>query len=147
MVAAMAGIATNLPIFNSSDVLLSYLPLAHIFERVAEFAFIGVGGSIGYYSGVRVSPFRSFHCHVFCSLAPAAPTSLPLPLPLSLSSPQDVRKLLEDVAELKPTIFVGVPRVFDRIYDRIWAGVKEVLWPWKLAFLVLAITACWDWCK
>ena len=33
--------------------------------------------------------------------------------------------LLDDVAELKPTIFVGVPRVFDRIYDRVWGGVKE----------------------
>ena len=35
--------------------MLSYLPLAHIFQRVAEFAFIGVGGSIGYYSGVGFS--------------------------------------------------------------------------------------------
>ena len=29
---------------------------------------------------------------------------------------QDVRFLLEDVQALKPTIFCGVPRVFDFIY-------------------------------
>ncbi|KAL2946323.1 hypothetical protein AAZX31_20G007200 [Glycine max] len=33
----------------------------------------------------------------------------------------DVRFLLEDIQELKPTIFCGVPRVFDRIY----AGIKS----------------------
>lgn len=29
---------------------------------------------------------------------------------------QDVKLLLEDIAELKPTIFCAVPRVLDRIY-------------------------------
>ena len=29
---------------------------------------------------------------------------------------QDIKKFTEDLAELKPTIFIGVPRVFDRIY-------------------------------
>jgi hypothetical protein len=28
---------------------------------------------------------------------------------------QDIKKVSEDIAELKPTLFVGVPRVFDRI--------------------------------
>ena len=31
----------------------------------------------------------------------------------------DVLKLLDDVAELKPSQFIGVPRVFDRIYSRV----------------------------
>jgi long-subunit acyl-CoA synthetase (AMP-forming) len=30
---------------------------------------------------------------------------------------QDVKKIMEDLAELKPTVFVAVPRVFDRIYS------------------------------
>jgi long-subunit acyl-CoA synthetase (AMP-forming) len=38
---------------------------------------------------------------------------------LALSKPsccmQDIKKVSEDIAELKPTFFVGVPRVFDRI--------------------------------
>lgn len=29
---------------------------------------------------------------------------------------QDVRYLMDDIQELKPTIFCGVPRVYDRIY-------------------------------
>ena len=33
-----------------------------------------------------------------------------------LSNLQDVRYLMEDIQELKPTIFCGVPRVYERIY-------------------------------
>ncbi|RUO96781.1 hypothetical protein BC936DRAFT_141465, partial [Jimgerdemannia flammicorona] len=36
----------------------------------------------------------------------------------------DTLKLLDDVAELKPTVFVSVPRLFNRIYDKVFAGVK-----------------------
>jgi long-chain acyl-CoA synthetase len=37
----------------------------------------------------------------------------------------DHAKLAEDVAELKPTIFPGVPRVWQRMYDRINAQVAD----------------------
>jgi long-chain acyl-CoA synthetase len=33
----------------------------------------------------------------------------------------DVRKLVDDIAALRPTLFAGVPRVFERIYN----GVME----------------------
>ncbi|RKP08894.1 hypothetical protein THASP1DRAFT_14984 [Thamnocephalis sphaerospora] len=36
----------------------------------------------------------------------------------------DTLKLLDDVAELKPTLFVSVPRLFNRIYDKVLGGVK-----------------------
>ncbi|KAJ3118619.1 Long chain acyl-CoA synthetase 7 peroxisomal [Nowakowskiella sp. JEL0407] len=36
----------------------------------------------------------------------------------------DTLKLLDDVAELKPTVFASVPRLFNRIYDRILQGVS-----------------------
>ncbi|KAJ3000233.1 Long chain acyl-CoA synthetase 7 peroxisomal [Globomyces sp. JEL0801] len=36
----------------------------------------------------------------------------------------DTLKLLEDVAELKPTFFVAVPRLYSRIYDKVWEGVR-----------------------
>ncbi|KAI8054543.1 hypothetical protein BDF22DRAFT_742476 [Syncephalis plumigaleata] len=36
----------------------------------------------------------------------------------------DTLKLLDDVAELRPTVFVSVPRLFNRIYDKVWGGVK-----------------------
>ena len=37
----------------------------------------------------------------------------------------DVNKLLDDISELKPSVFIGVPRVFDRIYARVMTMVKE----------------------
>ena len=36
----------------------------------------------------------------------------------------DVTKLVEDVAALQPSLFLGVPRVFDRIYTRIMGQVR-----------------------
>lgn len=37
----------------------------------------------------------------------------------------DPKMLLDDIGELKPTILVGVPRVFDRIYQNIMATVDS----------------------
>jgi long-chain acyl-CoA synthetase len=65
---------------GEKDVYLSYLPLAHIFDRVIEEAFIWHGASIGFWRG-------------------------------------DVKLLIEDLGELKPTIFCAVPRVLDRVYS------------------------------
>ncbi|XP_023533273.1 long chain acyl-CoA synthetase 4-like [Cucurbita pepo subsp. pepo] len=71
---------------NENDVYLSYLPLAHIFDRVIEELFILHGASIGFWRG-------------------------------------DVKLLVEDIGELKPSIFCAVPRVLDRIY----AGLTQKL--------------------
>lgn len=38
---------------NEKDVYISYLPLAHIFDRVIEELFISHGASIGFWRGVR----------------------------------------------------------------------------------------------
>lgn len=38
----------------------------------------------------------------------------------------DVLKLTEDCQALKPTMFPSVPRLFNRIYDKINAGLKEL---------------------
>ncbi|KAI9599165.1 hypothetical protein BDF19DRAFT_470552 [Syncephalis fuscata] len=73
--------------FTSNDVYISYLPLAHVFERILHLIITNNGGSIGFYQG-------------------------------------DTLKLLDDVNELKPTLFVSVPRLFNRIYDKVWGGVK-----------------------
>ncbi|GAB2225460.1 hypothetical protein Droror1_Dr00006252 [Drosera rotundifolia] len=62
------------------DVYLSYLPLAHIFDRVIEECIIFHGAQIGFWRG-------------------------------------DVKLLLDDLGELRPTIFCAVPRVLDRVYS------------------------------
>lgn len=70
------------------DTILSYLPLAHVFERYLESGVLMHGGKIGFFSG-------------------------------------DPRKLLDDAAALRPTIFPMVPRVVNRIYGRINSLVGE----------------------
>ncbi|KAF8379689.1 hypothetical protein HHK36_029133 [Tetracentron sinense] len=84
IVTLIAGVKRLLGSVNEElseeDVYLSYLPLAHIFDRVIEELFISHGASIGFWRG-------------------------------------DVKLLIEDIGELKPTIFCAVPRVLDRIYS------------------------------
>ncbi|XP_065883666.1 long-chain-fatty-acid--CoA ligase 1-like [Dysidea avara] len=37
----------------------------------------------------------------------------------------DVKKLIDDVKELKPTLFIAVPRILYRIYDKVMLGVSQ----------------------
>jgi long-chain acyl-CoA synthetase len=62
---------------------ISYLPLAHMFERISQTFLIGLGGKIGFYQG-------------------------------------DIKKLTDDMKELKPTIFCTVPRLLNRIYAKVF---------------------------
>ncbi|XP_022761056.1 long chain acyl-CoA synthetase 4-like [Durio zibethinus] len=84
IVALIAGVKSLLEHVNeqltTKDIYISYLPLAHIFDRVIEELFISHGASIGFWRG-------------------------------------DVKLLVEDIGELKPSIFCAVPRVLDRIYS------------------------------
>jgi len=73
---------------GSEDCHMSYLPLAHVFERLVCGICIMVGASIGCYSGNMLT-------------------------------------LMDDIPVLNPTVFVSVPRLFNRINDRISAGIDE----------------------
>ncbi|XP_034894608.1 long chain acyl-CoA synthetase 4 [Populus alba] len=92
IVTLLAGVKRLLESVNealtSTDVYLSYLPLAHIFDRVIEELFIQHGASIGFWRG-------------------------------------DVKLLLEDIGELKPSIFCAVPRVLDRVYSGLQQKVSR----------------------
>ena len=46
----------------------------------------------------------------------------------------DITKLMDDIAELKPTILTVVPRVLNKIYDKVMAGVMESPFYKKLLF-------------
>lgn len=74
--------------FGDDDCMISYLPLAHSFEKCLFTACLLSGMKIGYYNG-------------------------------------DPLKLLDDLKALGPTAFPSVPRLFNRIYDKIQAGIKE----------------------
>jgi long-chain acyl-CoA synthetase len=90
-------------VMDYNDVYFSFLPLAHIFDRVAEEMFVFVGGSIGFWQG-------------------------------------DIKKVPEDIAELKPTLFVGVPRVFDRLTAGIQGKISAA---GKLKSLLFNLGTMW----
>jgi len=46
----------------------------------------------------------------------------------------DVKKVLEDVAALSPTLFIGVPRVFQRVYDKVMTKLDSKPWAVKKLF-------------
>lgn len=37
----------------------------------------------------------------------------------------DATKLVDDIGALRPTLFIGVPRVFDRIHGRVISQINE----------------------
>lgn len=87
IVAVIAGVKDAVSI-EKTDVMLSYLPLAHILERAAEASIYCSGGKIGFYQG-------------------------------------DLRKLTSDVVALRPTIYVGVPKVFQRVMNAVKKQISD----------------------
>lgn len=81
MIANCAGYANKFDL-GPGDVHVSYLPLAHIYERLNVVTATRCAFGIGFFRG-------------------------------------DVTLLLDDIQELRPTLFTSVPRLWNRIYDRI----------------------------
>ncbi|KAJ7527777.1 hypothetical protein O6H91_16G070400 [Diphasiastrum complanatum] len=87
LIASSAGLQMVVQ-FQNTDVHISYLPLAHIYERANVVAMAHAGVAIGFYQG-------------------------------------NVLKLLDDMEVLQPTIFMSVPRLFNKIYDSILTSVRN----------------------
>ncbi|WIA09659.1 hypothetical protein OEZ85_009046 [Tetradesmus obliquus] len=88
LIADAAGTCELLDDWQPGDRHISYLPLAHIYERNNMTVAVHLGGSVGFYSG-------------------------------------NVTELLDDVLALQPQLFVSVPRLWNRIYDRVMATMRE----------------------
>ncbi|XP_033830001.1 long-chain-fatty-acid--CoA ligase 1-like [Periophthalmus magnuspinnatus] len=82
---------------SPSDTHISYLPMAHMFERVAQGVMLVHGAKIGFFQG-------------------------------------DIRLLMDDVATLKPSVFPVVPRLLNRMYDKIFGQANSALKQWVLGF-------------
>ncbi|XP_013797189.1 long-chain-fatty-acid--CoA ligase 5 [Apteryx mantelli] len=82
---------------TSSDISMSYLPLAHMFERVVQTVVYSCGGKVGFFQG-------------------------------------DIKLLTDDMKTLKPTLFPVVPRLLNRIYDKIQSGAKSPVKKFLLNF-------------
>uniref|UniRef100_A0A674AKZ9 Arachidonate--CoA ligase n=1 Tax=Salmo trutta TaxID=8032 RepID=A0A674AKZ9_SALTR len=83
---------------RQEDVSISYLPLAHMFERMIQVSMFCHGARVGFYQG-------------------------------------DISLLMDDIKTLKPTFFPVVPRLLNRIYDK----VSSVTSPLRRAVLHYAV--------
>ncbi|XP_070835446.1 long-chain-fatty-acid--CoA ligase 1a isoform X1 [Chaetodon trifascialis] len=79
------------------DIHVSYLPLAHMFERVVQGVILIHGARIGYFQG-------------------------------------DIRLLMDDLKTLQPTVFPVVPRLLNRMFDRVFSQANTPLKRWLLDF-------------
>lgn len=68
--------------------MMSFLPLAHMFERVVQSVVMTEGGRIGFFSG-------------------------------------NIRTLADDIKTLRPTVLPVVPRVLNRVYDKVMHEVNK----------------------
>ncbi|XP_036241597.1 long-chain-fatty-acid--CoA ligase 5 isoform X1 [Molothrus ater] len=89
---------------TSSDVAISYLPLAHMFERVVQTVVYSCGAKVGFFQG-------------------------------------DIKLLTDDMKTLKPTLFPVVPRLLNRVYDKIQSGANTPVKNFLLKFAVFMKTA------
>ncbi len=71
--------------FAAKDVILSFLPLSHVLERMTTFSFLYKGASI-YYA-------------------------------------ESIETVAENLLEVRPTIMISVPRLFDKIYAKVMDNV------------------------
>jgi long-chain acyl-CoA synthetase len=73
---------------NEDDVALSFLPYAHVLERVSGI-FVGqVAGASAYLA-------------------------------------RGMDRLMEDIGEVRPTLMVSVPRMYEKMYERVQDGVRK----------------------
>lgn len=82
--------------------MMSFLPLAHMFERVVQSVVYTEGGRVGFFRG-------------------------------------DIRKLPDDIKELAPTVLPVVPRVLNRLYDKVMSevnksGIRKALFTAAMAY-------------
>jgi len=97
-----SGLAMHI---NSSQRLLSFLPLSHTFER-----------SCGYYA--------------------------PMMWGMEIAYARSVQTLAEDLLLIKPQVLVAVPRIFERIYERIQAKLAKAA-PTQRRLFRLAVETGW----
>ncbi|KFO89788.1 Long-chain-fatty-acid--CoA ligase 5 [Buceros rhinoceros silvestris] len=102
--AAFLRVTENSVEITSSDITVSYLPLAHMFERVVQTVVYSCGAKVGFFQG-------------------------------------DIKLLTDDMKTLKPTLFPVVPRLLNRIYDKVQSGANSPVKHCLLNFAVIMKTA------
>jgi long-chain acyl-CoA synthetase len=86
---------------GTSDVCFSFLPLSHVAERAADYAYFYNGASVAY--------------------------------------PESLDTVAENLAEVRPTVVLGVPRFFEKLYARVMDAIasasrqRQKLFHWGVA--------------
>jgi hypothetical protein len=179
LVATIAGCNQMLEAYNETlrdgDSYLSFLPLAHVFDRLAEEFMLNKGGCVGYWQVcARVPRLRGLRGLArearggpaagsrACAACSACMHRTPNPegslghttrrarrdttrytaYCTAHTAPHtraqgEIPKVLDDIVALRPSLFCGVPRVFDRIF----AGINEQVW-WHHVCVCVCVCVC-----
>lgn len=87
--ALMAACEISLDFLSKNSVHISYLPLAHVLEKIVHLYITHLGAKYCFFGG-------------------------------------DVNKLKDDLAIAKPTVFVSVPRLFNKFHDTLKSKIGEL---------------------
>ena len=86
-ITAIIKATGDFPIMED-DTYISYLPLAHVFDRLGVHGCLSMGARVGFFGGV-------------------------------------ILKIIDDLQLLRPSVFPSVPRLLNKVYDRIQAGLQQ----------------------
>jgi len=87
---ALCEINAQLPYIVPGDVVYLFLPLAHVFAQITQFACLHAGATMAYFSG-------------------------------------DVRAIVPELAEVRPTFLPSVPRIFEKVYTAVQGAPAGVV--------------------
>lgn len=130
LIANSAGTCTILTDYNPGDKHISYLPLAHIYERVNLVTAIHLGASVGFYAGnVQV---RALHCVVPMTPPPDTKPRLVVmtqppdnkPCLVVMTQPPDTKPCLVVMTQLHDDKQCVVP---DRFKQRAAVTISDVI--------------------
>lgn len=98
--------ALDVVMMRHDDLLLSFLPLSHTFER-----------TVGYY--------------------------IPMKMGSTVAYARSIPQLGEDLQTIRPTLLISVPRIYERVYNKIQAGLAEKS-PTARKLFELAVEVGWQ---
>jgi long-chain acyl-CoA synthetase len=82
----VVNVNDELDYVTRDDVVYLFLPLAHVFAQMLQFACVGCGATLVYFGG-------------------------------------DIKRVVAELAEVQPTFLPSVPRIFEKLYTAMTAGL------------------------
>ena len=82
----LCAVTEELSYITPDDVVYLFLPLAHVFAQIVQFACLYAGATLAYFGG-------------------------------------DIRRIVPELAEVRPTFLPSVPRIFEKLYTALTGAV------------------------